>query len=330
MNTWKKNKLFAALMLAFLALTSFSSFAQEKDLRTESDGFQWYKLRQNGKVGAQSLGGTTFIPLSRGYTFISYYDTSGGWFLVEKNGQEGTCDITGREIVAPGRYDAVAYRREDDDGHEYCVVKLNDKWGICDMNGREIIAPRYEYVSYFKGYFDVTFNGTHGIYDKTGVEVVAPKYSSVLYVFTQGYFHVCLDDKYGACDKNGREIVAPKYKSLSYKDGVFKYRNSPNEKWVSTGISLPKDNGTTTTATNTVTPTPTPTQQPQPQPEPIRQPQPFQVWQPCGVCKGSGQCQTCLGTGHSLYGTDRCWNCGGTGKCTHCAGHGGQNVIEYH
>ena len=58
------------VVLLCMTFVSVSSFAQEKELQTESDGFQWYQLYQNGKYGAQSLGGVTFIPLSRGYTFI--------------------------------------------------------------------------------------------------------------------------------------------------------------------------------------------------------------------------------------------------------------------
>ena len=74
-------------------------------------------------------------------------------------------------------------------------------------------------------------------------------------------------------------------------------------------------------------PSPTPT--PQPQPQPVHQPQPMQVWQPCFLCGGSGQCRYCY-NGWAANGKDRCGICNGTGKCSACAGHGGQNVIEYH
>lgn len=266
MKTLKTNRIFAVLMLASLIFSSFNLFAQEKTLRTENDGFQWYELEQNGKHGAQSMSGTTFIPLSRGYTFICYHEMDGGWFSVKKNGGNGACDITGREIVAPGMYDNVSYY--NDSGYEYCKVRLNGKTGICDMNGREIIAPRYK---------TLIFN----------------------------------------------EI-----------DCVFKYENDSGE-FVSTGITVPKSytsgnaSNSSSPSSNTVSPTPQPQQV---QPQPIHQPQPMQVWKQCFFCQGSGQCQTCLGTGHTLVYPcqDRCWNCGGTGKCTHCAGQGGHNEIEYH
>lgn len=247
------------VVLLCMTFVSVSLLAQERKLQTEN-GFQWYELRQGDKRGAQSVSGTTFIPLSRGYTFICYHYMEGGWFRVNKGEKEnGVCDITGREIIAPGRYDRAHYWNKD--GFAYCTVELNGKEGICD--------------------------------------------------------------------KNGREIIAPKYESLLLVDGVFEYEDASG-KWVSTGISLSKNSAsTTTTTTTTVTPTPTPQPQPQPQPQPVRQPQPFQVWQACFMCGGSGQCRYCYGYGWAANGKDTCGICHGTGKCSQCAGHGGQNVIEY-
>lgn len=207
MKTFKTNKLFAVLMLVSLIMLSLDIIAQTKELKTEGDGFQWYKLEQNGKEGAQSMSGTIFIPLSRGYTFICYHETNGGWFSVFVNGSQGACDITGREIVAPGRYDE-AYYLNRGDGRTWCEVKLNGKKGACDMNGREVITPRYDDVMMFED---------EGIY----------------------YFMVWLNGKVGACDITGREIIAPQYESLILSEGVFKYEDASGN-WVSTGVSLPK------------------------------------------------------------------------------------------
>lgn len=158
------------VMLVMLALSSFNSIAQEveKELKTESDGFQWYQLwqYQNGKskYGAQSMGGVTFIPLSRGYTFICY---QGGSFSVSKGDKKnGVCDITGREIIAPGRYDYAGYWNED--GFEYYSVELNGKKGICDKNGREIIAPRYESLILSDGVFE--YKDASGKWVSTGIK----------------------------------------------------------------------------------------------------------------------------------------------------------------
>lgn len=297
------------VVLLCMTFVSVSLLAQERELQTESGGFQWYKLKQGDKRGAQSVGGVTFIPLSRGYTFISYHDDGGGWFSVEKGDKkEGFCDISGREIIAPGRYDNVYYSEgcilsESDDIWTFsCIlVELNGKEGMYDINGLEILPPRYDAVYPWK---------------EKGYKYISAK----------------VNNKEGIYDINGREIIAL-HDAVICSDGVFKCKDGSG-KFVSTGIKLSSLAQTTTSTTTTQTTkqeTVTPTPQPQPQPEPQpRQLQPFQVWQACGVCGGTGQCQSCLGTGHSLYGTDRCWNCGGNGKCTHCAGQGGRNVIEYH
>lgn len=282
-------------VLVCMAFASVSSFAQEKKLQTERDGFRWYELRQGDKRGAQSEGGVTFIPLSRGYTSIWYNDHDGGWFNVYKENSQGACDITGREIVAPGRYDYVDFHVDHD--VSYCMVTLNGKRGMCDINGREILSPRYDIFV---------------ILDYEGYKYIIAK----------------VNGKEGIYDINGREIVAPQAAVNCYK-GVISYKDASG-KWVSTGIKLSSLAQTpSTNPTPSPTPTPTPQPQPQPQPQPVRQPQPFQVWQACFMCGGSGQCRYCYGYGWAANGKDTCGICHGTGKCSQCAGHGGQNVIEY-
>ena len=67
-------------------------------------------------------------------------------------------------------------------------------------------------------------------------------------------------------------------------------------------------------------------------PTPPPPPQPMQVWVPCGVCNGSGQCHICGGLGWKYTTYDphaTCTICGGNGKCNQCAGHGGHNEIQY-
>lgn len=61
---------------------------------------------------------------------------------------------------------------------------------------------------------------------------------------------------------------------------------------------------------------------------------PVQVWQACGACNGSGQCQVCYGQGWTYSnltynGKKECSACHWSGKCTLCGGRGGQNVVRY-
>lgn len=242
------------VVLVCMTFASVSSFAQEKELQTESDGFRWYKLSQDGKEGAQSITGTTIIPLSRGYNLLFY---AGGKFYMDKwtfiKGErvlsEGVCDKNGREIIAPGRYEWV---NNYNDCYE---VKINGNKGLCNINGQEIIAPgRYDEMLYMgeHGWIQVQFNGKYGACNLNGREVIAPKfdYAGFEYVYSSDYsidydyglyYKVQLNGKDGAYDWNGKELIAPKYENLTCFDGIFKYKNASG-KWVSTNIKIEKIN----------------------------------------------------------------------------------------
>lgn len=130
-----KKIIFIAILLGF---TSLSANAQTRSLRTEKDGFQWYKFFSSDwkYEGAESVDGKTLIPLSRQYTFICYHSKSGhkGYFNVKKGDKEGACDIYGREIIAP-QYKKLFYLSEgfcweDSEGNDhYLGITL-------DANGR--------------------------------------------------------------------------------------------------------------------------------------------------------------------------------------------------
>lgn len=128
-----------------------SNNKEEMTLQIESDGFQWYKIIKEGKVGVQSPNGETLIPLSNNYDYICYSTSlkGGGWFCVGRNGKRGCCNKEGREIVAPNKYDSLTYEvsyrtRRNKTGAEYCFVYLNGKKGVCDRDGQEIIPPDFD------------------------------------------------------------------------------------------------------------------------------------------------------------------------------------------
>ena len=235
------NRTFPLLLTALLLLCGSLAFGQERTLQTERDGFKWYELKQDGYCGAQSIDGTTLIPLSRKYTCIFYLTHGGGYFSFHKNNSstyEGCCDKNGKEIIAPERgYTDVFYY--GDDG--YIKVEKNGLVGLCDLNGREIIAPErgYTRVLYYgdEDYIIVKKNDLEGICDLNGREIIAPErgYTDVFYYGDDGYIEVEKNGLKGVCNLNGREIVAPKYERLTLLDGEFEYENSQG-KWISTGI----------------------------------------------------------------------------------------------
>lgn len=184
----KVNRIVSVFMLAGIMLTSFRLYAQEKYLWTEDDGFQWYKVTNGNYFGAESIDGTTLIPLSRGYEMLTYIvDRNGGWFSVMKKGSCGICNKNGREIVSPGRYDFACYM---DDG--FILTELDFEYGVCDKSGNEIIAPKYEgRVVYKDGVFK--YESESGNYISTG------------YSLFDFYFPVYFDfqsDKYILADED--------------------------------------------------------------------------------------------------------------------------------
>ena len=197
------NRTFPLLLTALLLLCGSLAFGQERTKKKESDRFKWYELKQDGYCGAQSIDGTTLIPLSRKYTSILYSTHGGGYFSFHKNNSytyEGCCDKNGKEIIAPDRgYTGIIYWKDKD----YIIVKKNDHEGICDLNGREIIAPE-------RGYTWVNYYGD------------------------EGYIIVKKNDREGVCDLNGKEIIAPKYENLSLLFGEFVYNS--RGKYFCTGV----------------------------------------------------------------------------------------------
>lgn len=208
------------MLLMCLCMASANLLGQERKLRIENNGFKWYELVEGAIVGAQSHEGVMLIPLDRGYTLISYmyYLTGEGYFRVDiGNKKYGVCDESGREIVAPGRYNYAAYRLAD--GYEYIDVLKHGKKGACDMDGCEIIEPKYESLISRNGGFKYKDNS--GKWVSLGVDVngnayVDPNEAYDKY-FAEGskYF-----DK-----KNYRKAAKSYKKALEYKKTSAAYYN---------------------------------------------------------------------------------------------------------
>lgn len=220
--------------------------ANRIDKRFEVEtGFSWYKTRQNGKVGAEDNNHNTLIPLSRGYESVYFYDKEGhiGYFEVKKNGKEGVCDITGREIISPN-YESVLYLS---DGFSYRNASGNyvsTGWYLDSEGKATKEVPIYKELQIeddgFKWY-QVSQGDKYGAEDYFNQTLIPlnREYTSVYYTSEEGhkgYFQVRKGDKYGACDLTGKEIVKPNYKYVIYTDG-FKGEMSDGE-WVALGYMI--------------------------------------------------------------------------------------------
>jgi hypothetical protein len=294
-----------------------------KELKTESDGFQWYEYtyekNSNGRYpkAAFDLNGNRLTCTTE--HLIEYRhkteDSPFGSFLVwTKTDAEGHhiyayYDTQG-DLVVPECYGATYYG-----GKYLCVNKK--------PNGRN---------KFIKALYDRQMN--YIIPESYGFTSITPMVD---------YDLIICD---GSMILQGKDLTEKSYFTFSI-DGRYyvdffcldKAKFNPKKKPVSTlnvdsyasGSSSSNNSSSSSSTTTTTTVTPTLTPQTQPQQQPIHQPQPMQVWKPCPYCQGSGKCHVCLGDGHPLQNpTGRCITCNGTGKCSHCAGNGGQNVIEYH
>ena len=52
-------------LLILLGFYSLTTKAQNRELVTEEDGFQWYRISSETSRGAESIDGATIIPLSQ-------------------------------------------------------------------------------------------------------------------------------------------------------------------------------------------------------------------------------------------------------------------------
>ena len=152
------------LFIVLIAILTASSVGAQvsRTLKTQKNGFKWYETYEGGYFGAEDINGHTIIPLNRGYNGISFYvcekvlgrNIPGqGHFLVSKKDEfgkykYGSCDINGKEIIAIGRYDYIAFYSEKN-VIGYYHVRLNGLYGACDIDGREIIAPKYKSLVYY-------------------------------------------------------------------------------------------------------------------------------------------------------------------------------------
>lgn len=354
-----KRIVFLAILIGIAAM---GANAQERrlDLNTEPDGFRWYStfLNTNNTTyfGAQNANGSTIIPTSREYTFLSYhyavYTGCTGYFSFKKGNIKGggVCDKNGREIISPGKYDEVSpyHNRAALDFFEF---KIDGKKGICDKYGREVIAPgkydRFYFVpeASVKGYFEVEINGYLGACDVDGKEIIAPKYKKLIY---DDYFDGFMskdNDEYGTYNPLGIFLDATGH--ISTKNTT--YYNNPNAK--STNNSNSNTNNTYNNSNNNSYNNSNNNSYNNSYNN-NSQSAPRQ----CNLCGGSGRCcgagnvayanQYCNGTGRCnpcggsglltnsftgqkmnctyCNGTGRCSQCSGSGRCGHCGGSGQQ------
>lgn len=308
--------------------------------------------------GVFTKSGKNIIPLSREYTWICFHainEHGGGYFGVKKNGKEGICDIDGNEIIAP-RYDNIffvkrlsEFKYEEPKGNFQTLVGYT-----LDANGRGVrtSTPAPNVAS--------TTTSTSGSKSSTSSSSSSGKgkllykgtYSSNGLVYTGNQSMYVMAGTYeieiyeNTMTLNGigcelKEVMSNgtrKYEMSMGSMGTNYFLVSadysirkvyPSQFWgVPDGIEYFQKGQSATPAMQQQYP-----QQQQPsqqQTNPGYTPRPAEP-KNCGVCYGTGKCQTCGGRGAVTNlgigsGTHPCPNCPNhSGRCQWCNGTGKSN-----
>lgn len=320
-----------AILLVAMMVSNLSQAQKliKKELQTENkeeDGFvyRWYLYTylsgQDTLYAAFDLAGNRITPnsdyiLTNTHRGFKPHYCGGGMFMYRMKKKDATGEyyyiFTGYnmkgELIFPESMDLTFIFYEGDD--IFKVYKSVDSEGLIEA----AYNSRGEYIIPFSVGCDyISWNGDYNRFwckIKSGSDEIHYTYTRDGQYFAEGYYN--LNDPKELEKFNQHKRRAPWSNSrLTSGSSSTTARSSYQE---------PSSSSTTTNTSTNNSQTQT------------RQPQPMQVWVPCYMCHGSGQCQTCMGQGWLGTATNprKCWNCGGTGKCTTCGGHAGHNEIQY-
>lgn len=232
-----RQRVFIGFILIFV--WNICVLAQNKELKTEEDGFKWYLTSSDGNRGAQSVNGKELVPLSIGFEWVSYHNgfLIGTIFSPDddfKKNKNACYDKTGKVIIPFGRYEHISYNVPEAGKPAWFSVTKNGFDGACDVTGKEIIPPVYTGLLYgSKGFEGKKENGN---YNLLGISL--PGHDIMAFVEkrqkteSDGFVWYELRDypNYGAADKDGKllipmsmQLTRVKYlpSTVSGKYGVF-------------------------------------------------------------------------------------------------------------
>lgn len=225
-----------------------------EEKNTESNGFEWIKTRKgitNRVYGAKDKNGRELIPLSRNYDLI-YFDVEEkgfGYFTVRKNGKQGACDVTGKEII-PCIYESVfygssgsgmcfKYKGSDGKYHELDVA-LDENGKGCKPDPERFLSKERKIADDGFVWYEVRNGKSSDNYNKYGARTIDNKViipESFFYIkYLDGYF---IAEKYGIdefdnlYDINGTCVVS---QNRQYK--IIEVHK--NEGWAKVSRQSPK------------------------------------------------------------------------------------------
>lgn len=231
-----------------------SSDGYIKELETETDGFQWYKLKTKEKYlsslkkwltgepyGAMSKSGNIIVP--REFDAIYYIedddDGSEGYFIVELDEKNGVYSKRGKCIIPTSRGYTSIYKTISNN-KEYFNVEKDDYEGICDANGKVMFSPDKKCTKVYllneedgTEYIKAQKGNYVGIYTINGETIISPDLGYESVYKSKGkdgfvYYKVKKDNYIGILDMEGKEII-PTYRQytnifrMDYNEGRVYY-----------------------------------------------------------------------------------------------------------
>lgn len=237
---------------------------------------------------------------------------------IEKDGGKGLMSYNGKWIVNPDLGYTVFETMYNGSTKCYKIGK-NGRYGLTNSDGKEILPCEMEALeSAGNGYLKYKLNGFWGVMNYTGKIIIDTDrgYTSIgdFKTFNKRFAYTMTGYK-GECDATGRQISKIKVETPKRNTSVASSSSSSGSSSSSSSSSSNSSSGGTTTIVV----------------EHQHTPQPFQEWQQCTSCWGSGNCRNCAGSGTNFIGSSlkRCSMCGGRGKCTTCSGQGGRYITVY-
>lgn len=202
------------LILCILIATSLiPSFAQETDIRTEKDGFQWQPCREYPLVGARIPDGPVVVPP----VFTKVWYSKG--FLMAKPvdpGCLGVFDRAGRMVLPPSGYSHIKIFDSFPDKPIVALSMRTGKFGVVKGDGSPLVPFTQEQEITIGGnsrsryFFLGKQDNSATVFDESGNELIKKGlYHSVKVATVSGRVRllftvdgVCC----GACDARGNEL----------------------------------------------------------------------------------------------------------------------------
>lgn len=207
----------------------------DTELRKESNGYTWYKVKRDGNVGVLDINHNEILPPI--YSWVSYKPYSVGekgnekepFFQADLKKQNGETEhLAFTTTGKPRKYKRI---KRTEEGFTYVDVfnRGEGLWSIEDEDGNVIIPENYRASTifyfpstYMGGFFQLTYlNGefTAELYNRAG-NLIIPKSRNYWQIRlnrkSDKFFVTQTKDGIGMCDLNGYEIVKPGYEKFEY------------------------------------------------------------------------------------------------------------------